>query len=47
MRANGLVIKGMGKDYKYGQMEHGMKENGQIIKHVGRGPFFMLMVILT
>ena len=45
MRVNGLAIKEMGRDCKYGQMEHDMKENGKIIRHVGKDPFFMLMVI--
>jgi hypothetical protein len=37
----GIVRKGMG--CKFGQMERGMKGIGRIIKHMGKGNFYMLM----
>jgi len=47
MKENGSMDKEMGMASKYGQMNPGMKEIGQMIKQMALGNFTMLMEIFT
>ena len=43
IKVSGQATKNMAMEFKYGQMEQGMRDTGSTIKHVGKANSGMLM----